>query len=796
MRIAIVCPYSWTYPGGVSEHITGLAESLIERGHDVTVFAPWDPPDRRSRVLHRAAVPQTVPQPTYLVPLGRTIGVRANGAVSNLSLSPRGVVRLVRALRRGGFDVVHIHEPDAPALGWAAAYGATSARVGTLHTYNEHRFAHGVATLLGVRRVLNRLHVRIAVSEAAAWTGKRFFGGRYRIVPNGVRIDRAPADVVPSGDVLAGAGRPNESESPEPLGIVFVGQPVERKGLPTLLRAFEALRERIPCELTLVGPTTDDIGPLMLDPRDVRALGKVDDEHKRAELRAADVLCAPSTGGESFGMVLTEAFAAGIPVVASDIPGYRDIVRPGVDGLLVPPRDPQLLAEALLELAEHPDRRKAMGEAATEAAPAYAWERVSRDVLEAYRDAMATPAPTGTRQRIAVRLGLTPADLQPRVPACRLPTLQAPAAHLRGRAGPLRRALSVAALIIVAVLCWLAIRKIGLHSVTAALKHTSVPWVVLGIAVMSAAMVLRAVSWHAALRAALPRAHIRLFDAARGLFLGVLVSSTLPANLGEPSRVLVVARRTERPWESVPIVAGTILSQSLLNVIFVLILGLVTLASVNLGTGTREGLAVGAAGAAVAVVVVLAAPQLIHRSRPDSRLRRIWIIAGRVRAGLIVFRRPRLALSMIGGQVGAWTLQWLGVYLILVGTRLGGRAGPLGAIAVLCAVNVTLVLPATPGDVGVFQAAASAVLHAGWHIPYAEGIAYGVVLQAAELVTALVMGLPALLREGLSWRHMGSVTTAAVTVTLPALKDRVPPRYRLADDDPPDETTDPAASGG
>ena len=127
--------------------------------------------------------------PSYLVPLGRTIGIRANGAVSNLSLSPRGVVRLVRALRGGNYDVVHIHEPDAPILGWAAAYAATSARVGTFHTYNEHRVSHALGTLLGVRLVLNRLHVRIAVSEAAAWTGRRFFGGRYRIVPNGVQID-------------------------------------------------------------------------------------------------------------------------------------------------------------------------------------------------------------------------------------------------------------------------------------------------------------------------------------------------------------------------------------------------------------------------------------------------------------------------------------------------------------------------------------------------------------------------------------------------------------------------------
>ena len=147
--------------------------------------------------------------------------------------------------------------------------------------------------------MLNRLHVRIAVSEAAAWTAKRFFGGHYRIIPNGVHVDTERAAL--------GALRPQTDK----LKIVFVGQAVERKGLPLLLRAFEALREHIPTELTVIGPSEQELSPLMLDMRDVRVLGKVDDETKRLELEAGDVLCAPSLGGESFGMVLTEAFAAG-----------------------------------------------------------------------------------------------------------------------------------------------------------------------------------------------------------------------------------------------------------------------------------------------------------------------------------------------------------------------------------------------------------------------------------------------------------------------------------------------------
>ena len=166
------------------------------------------------------------------------------------------------------------------------------------------------------------------MSEAAAWTGKRFYGGRYRVIPNGV--------VLPEGGVPA----PRVRAPGEPLRIAFVGQSVERKGLPVLLRAFEALRGQIPAELTIVGVTADELAPLLVEGEGVRALGRVDDAARQAALRDAHVLCAPSLGGESFGMVLTEAFAAGTPVVASDIAGYRGVVAPDVDGVLVPRGDP------------------------------------------------------------------------------------------------------------------------------------------------------------------------------------------------------------------------------------------------------------------------------------------------------------------------------------------------------------------------------------------------------------------------------------------------------------------------
>ena len=323
------------------------------------------------------------------MPLGRTVGFKANGAVSNLSFTPYGLATAQKELRTGRYDVVHVHEPIAPIAAMDDhRLDRPAARRDISHLQREQALERD-RELLGARRMLNRLRVRIAVSEAAAWTGRRFFGGHYRIDPQRraprSRARRARSRARPQGDELR---------------IVFVGQAVERKGLPLLLRAFEALRERIPTELTVIGPTADELSPLLLDMQGVRVLGKVDDETKERELEQADLLVAPSLRGESFGMVLTEAFAAGTPVVASDIPGYRDVVRDGVDGVLVPPGDAQALAEVLRDLYEEPARRAEMARAAARDVARFAWPRVAEQVMGAYEDAIATPEPeTRTRAR-------------------------------------------------------------------------------------------------------------------------------------------------------------------------------------------------------------------------------------------------------------------------------------------------------------------------------------------------------------------------------------------------------------
>src|SRR5829696_8521963 len=398
MRVALVSPYSWTYPGGVTRHIEALAGQLLANGHDLRVLAPYDRDDRRAAWLHRGTRPQPRDMPEWLIPLGPTIGWPSNGAVSNLAPTPSAIATLRRELRAGAFDVVHLHEPVAPVVGWDALTSAGAPLVGTFHCYSESAPPHAIAALLGARRKLNHLSGRIAVSEAAAWTGRRFYGGDYRVVPNGV--------AVPAG----GAPPPRTRAPGEPLRIAFVGQAVERKGLPVLLRAFEALRREVPAELTVVGVEADALRPLLMDAEGVRALGRVGDEVKRAALEAADVLCAPSLGGESFGMVLTEAFAAGTPVVASDIAGYRDVVGAGRDGLLVSRGDATRLAETLRDLALNPARNARLAAEARRSAERYAWPRVAAEVATAYKDARAVERPEGGLGRAAVRVGVKAMD--------------------------------------------------------------------------------------------------------------------------------------------------------------------------------------------------------------------------------------------------------------------------------------------------------------------------------------------------------------------------------------------------
>jgi phosphatidyl-myo-inositol alpha-mannosyltransferase len=809
VRIALLSPYSWTYPGGVTRHIEALARELRASGHEARILAPYDPDDRLSRRLHRGARPHALPAPEHFVGLGRTAGFPANGAVSNLAPVPPSVWALRKELRGGEYDVLHIHEPVVPLLGWDALCSSGELPlVGTYHTYSENVLTNGfAANVLGASRRMNRLHSRIAVSEAAAWTARRFYGGRYRIIPNGVHIPEPPPEgpaQLDGASVSASSSQMDDDASPhrrgtgkgelgvgasafepggaapEGLRILFIGQAVERKGLPVLLAAFEALREHIPATLTLVGPSAEEVAHMMLDDRGVHALGKVSEQRKLAELQRAEVLCAPSLHGESFGMVLTEAFAAATPVIASDIPGYRDVLRDGRDGQLLAPGDPLALAEALRALALDPERRTRMARSARERAERFAWPNVAAEVLDCYEQAIRAADPArrragGPLQVLALRHGFAPADLLPRVPAERLPSLLPPAPALVGRPRRLRtlRRAGVAASSLVGVaLGALALQRVGFARVAASLLASKPGLIAAGLALMCAAMFARALAWHAILAAAPTWRRATRRDAMQGTFIGVLMSATLPARLGEPSRALIVARRLGRARETLPVVLGTMVSQTLLNLLALAILGAVTLSSVSVLDGHDRGLLLLALAPlavllALALAPVLLTPAALSRSRRAQALlvavRRSLL---RLRDGLRVFARPRNAALAMLAQLGAWALQCLSCWLLLMALGLESQAGLGAAAAVLFAVNVTAVVPATPANVGIFQAACVAVLAGAYHVSTPEAIAYGIVLQAVEVGTALIMGLPALVNEGLSWREVRLRTMHAAPVKL------------------------------
>ena len=735
-----------------------LAEELLRRGDDVRVLAPVDPPDRLTRALHRApAQPRSLPD--YLVPLGRTIGIGANGAVSNLSPFPAGGVAGVRReLRDGGYDVIHVHEPLVPLVGWNAVLGARGPAVGTFHAYSTKPLPNHIASALGARRMFNRLSVRIAVSEAAAWTGRRWFGGRYEIIPNGVDVEAVPAGTKPAG---------------EGLRLLFVGRPEERKGLPVLLTAFEALVEHVPSRLTVIGAEREDVLRYLADPEALRWIdvrGRVSEESLWAALHEADLLCAPSLLGESFGMVLTEAFAAGTPVIASAIAGYSDVVTDGVDGVLVPPGNPQRLAEELQRAHHEPERLRAMGLAARQSAQRYTWPRIADRVTALYERAIEVPAPATATERAARWAGLRSADGGPPSPPRRLPSLDPPLAQdgSRKRRIARRAGLGVAGALGVGLTA-LAAQKIGVDNVVTSIVRSDLTWVLVACALMALSLFFRAASWYGIVRAALPNRPVRRRDVTSATMIGVLMSATLPARLGEPARAMTLARRIGRMRETFPVLLGTLVSQTVLNIVALALLGTIIVSTTDLFHSSTQKLFVFSLVPLALLVVVLVGPVLMRRNG-SGRLARIGATLHRalvqVRVGLAVFRQPRYGVVASAAQLGAWAIQLAACWALLAALGLSDQAGIGAAAAVLFAVNVTAVVPATPSNIGVFQLAVISVLHTGFGVGTADALAYGVILQAVEIATAVALGLPALVREGLTWSDMRVQALSSTPVRL------------------------------
>ena len=756
MRVAIVSPYSWTYPGGVNRHIESLAGELIARGHEVRVTAPWDPPGLKSKILHQAR-PEDREMPDYLAPVGRTFGFKVNGSVGNLSPFPAGITETRRALREFQPDVVHVHSPEAPIISWDACSYPDAPVVGTFHSYSTRPVPNMLANLFGARRKFNHLTARIAVSKAAEWTGRRWYGGSYRIIPNGVDLDLAPPAPRAPGDELR---------------VLFVGRAEERKGLPVLLSAFEALTEHVPSRLTVIGAEADEVARYAdLDETSshIDVLGRVSGEQLQQALAGADVLCAPSLAGESFGMVLTEAFAAGTPVLASNIAGYADVVTDGVDGILVPPADAQRLAEELQTLYHEPARREAMGRAALESAQRYAWPRVAEQVEAVYERAIAAPEPATRSEAAGRRIGLLPADGSRPRPAQRLPRLDPEPAKAIGRHRTKRRvALGVAGVLGI-VLTALAANRIGLHEVVRNIVRSDATWVLAALALMSASLFMRGGSWYVAVRSALPSRPLRRRDVLSASMIGVLMSATLPARVGEPARAMVLARRIGRMRETFPVLLGTLVSQTALNIGALALLGAIIVWETDLFAASSERLFLFSLAPLLLLLAVIVAPLVVRRSGSGRVARVADAIRSalvQVRSGLHILRDPRRAPLAISAQLTAWALQLAACFVLFNALGLHVEAQLGAAAAVLFAVNVTAVVPATPSNVGVFQLATISVLTTGFGVGAADALAYGIVLQAVEIATAVVLGLPALVREGVTWSDMRMRALSAAPVRL------------------------------
>lgn len=354
MNIGMVSPYSWDYPGGVNRHVEQLSRCLRTRGHRVTVIAPGG----RSG--------------DGFLSVGGSFALSSNRSVAHISFGPKVAARVKRFLSETPFDLLHLHEPLIPSVSMLALLFSRSANLATFHAAREGgSMGYRLAGPL-LKPLAGKLQLRAVVSPAALDLVSRYFSGEYRILPNGVDTDVFS----PRGPVL-------DDLDEKAFHLVFVGRAEPRKGLDVLLEALPLIRERHPeVRLLVVGVEKNT-----REMEGVDWMGRLPDELIPAAYRSARIMVSPALGWESFGIVLIEAMACGLPVVASDIPGYRSVIEDGVQGVLTPPGDAGTLAGAVCKLIDDQSRMKNMAEAALQKAAEYSWSRLVEKVEEAYDEA-------------------------------------------------------------------------------------------------------------------------------------------------------------------------------------------------------------------------------------------------------------------------------------------------------------------------------------------------------------------------------------------------------------------------
>jgi phosphatidyl-myo-inositol alpha-mannosyltransferase len=362
VRVALACPYAWDAPGGVQVHVRQLARRLREDGHEVMVLAP-------SRGL---------PRDSFVVPVGRPVRVPFNGSIAPIAPWPSSVRRVAGALARFRPDVVHVHEPFVPGTAMFATRYRRAPVVATFHAYADRAIAFSLMAPL-LRPVWRGLSARIAVSNAAAsFVARRFPGAGIRVIPNGVDTGQF--------------AQAEPARLPEGRRVLFVNRLDPRKGFGVMVDAFRRLALVHPDLLLVVAGDGPDRYSIDRLPSPVRKrvvmLGTVPHDRLPSFHAACDLFCAPATGRESFGIVLVEALASGLPVVASDIPGYREVVRDGLDGLLIRPGDPEAFAAAADRLLDDADLSKRLADTGRQSAERYSWDTVAGEIEAVYREAL------------------------------------------------------------------------------------------------------------------------------------------------------------------------------------------------------------------------------------------------------------------------------------------------------------------------------------------------------------------------------------------------------------------------
>ena len=368
MKVGIVVPFSWSYIGGVSEHAEAQAEALERLGFETRLIMGDDPPGTVWRLLHPDAG-RLDRRPTRVMSIGTTVTVPANNSRTHIVLSQAAELRLRNLLKRERFDLLHVHEPMTPALCVAALAHARSPVVGTWHATGDLGWMKAGMPMWGM--LMKRIDYRIAVSEVARNSAARYLPGPFEIIPNGIMLP-------PHAD-------PGDRENI----VVYIGRHDPRKGLEVLLRAWPRVRRETGATLHVIGADPRAVRLLMtrlkLAEDGIELMGVIVGDPLTSELARAKLLCAPSLGGESFGMVLTRAFGCATPVVASDIPGYDQVMAPEV-GLTVPPGDSERLGDALIELLGDEERRQRLGEGARERAlERYGWAKLAERLAKIYR---------------------------------------------------------------------------------------------------------------------------------------------------------------------------------------------------------------------------------------------------------------------------------------------------------------------------------------------------------------------------------------------------------------------------